>query len=107
DGDPLLHPAGEMMRIGPLELVELHQLELRERDRLALGLAAPLHLKPESDVAERGAPREQLGEILEHHAAVEAVAGHRLAADAGLARARAKKAPGHCGAGAAVRRPGE
>ena len=53
---------------------------------LALGLADALHLEPEGDVAERGAPRKELGEILEHDAAVHAVAGHRLAADADFAR---------------------
>ena len=49
-----------------------------------------LHFQPERDIAERGAPREQLGEILEHHAAVHAVAGDRLAADADFAEAGAR-----------------
>src|SRR5262249_868452 len=47
-----------------------------------------LHLQAERHVGERGAPREQLGEILEHDAAVHAVPAHRLAADADLAAAR-------------------
>ncbi len=85
DGDPLLHAAGQMVRIGVREFLQLDQRELCERDLLALGLAHAFHLEPEGDVAERGAPGEQLGEVLEHDAAVEPVAGDRLAADADLA----------------------
>ena len=91
DGDPLLHPAGQMMRVGLHELFELHQLELLARDLLALGLADPLHLQAEGHVSERRAPREQLGEILEHDAAIHAVAGDGLAADADLAGGRRQK----------------
>src|SRR5262245_48310659 len=80
------------MRIEAQQFLDLGQLELGERDLLALGLADALHLQPEGDVAERGAPGKQLGEILEHHAAIEAVAGHRLAADADLARGRGEEA---------------
>src|SRR5262249_60153482 len=85
DGDPLLHPAGQMMRVRLDEFFELHQLELRERDLFALGLADPPHLEPEGHVSERRAPREQLSEILKHYAAVGAVAADRFAADADLA----------------------
>src|SRR5215467_9400038 len=92
DGDPLLHPAGQMVRVGLYELFELHQLELRERNLFALGLADPSHLEPEGHVAERGAPREQLGEVLKHHAAVGAVTADRFAADADLARGGGEKA---------------
>src|SRR5262249_6959189 len=92
DGDPLLHPAGQMVRIRLYEFFELHQLELRERDLLALGLADPPHLEPEGHVSERGAPREQLGKVLEHHAAVGAVTADRFAADADFARGGGEKA---------------
>src|SRR5262245_8046749 len=73
------------MRIGLAELLELHQRELLARDLLALGLADAFHLEPEGDVAERGAPREELREILEHDAAVEPLSVHRLAGDANIA----------------------
>src|SRR5207245_2839169 len=92
DGDPLLHPAGQMMRIRLYEFFELHQLELRERDLLALGFPDPPHLEPEGHVPERGAPREQLGEVLKHHAAVGAVTADRFAADADFARGGGEKA---------------
>ena len=85
DGDPLLHAAGQMMRVGLHELFELHQLELLAGDFLALGLGHPLHLQAEGHVSERRAPWEQLGKILEHDAAVHAVAGYGLSADANLA----------------------
>jgi hypothetical protein len=74
------------------EFLELHQPELRERDLLALAFADALHLQPEGDVAERGAPREQLREVLEHHAAVHALAGDRLAADPDGAAGRRQEA---------------
>ena len=86
DGDTLLHAAGEMMRIGVGEFLELDEGELLARDAFALGLGDALHLQPERHVAERGAPREQLGEILEHDAAVHAAPGDRLAADPDFAR---------------------
>src|SRR5262249_16692195 len=92
DSDPLLHPAREVMRIGLGEFLELDQLELLERNLLALAPADSLHFQAEGDVAERGAPREQLGKVLEHHAAVETMAGHRLAADADLAGAGSEEA---------------
>ena len=92
DGDPLLHAAREMVRIGVGEFFELDQLELLLRDFLALGLAHALHLQAEGDVAQRGAPGKQLGEILEHHAAVLAVALHRLAADRDHAAGRLQEA---------------
>ena len=92
DGDPLLHAAGEMVRIGIGELLQLDQPELLQRDLLALGPGHALHLQPEGDVAQRRAPGEQLGEVLEHDAAVHAVAGDGLAADADLAAGGRKEA---------------
>src|SRR5256885_4476255 len=84
-----------MVRVRGHEFLQLDQLELFERDRLALGLAHPFHLEPEGHVAERGAPREQLGKVLEYDAAVEAVAADRLAGDADLAGGRGEKAGDH------------
>jgi hypothetical protein len=81
-----------MVRIGLHEFLELHQLELLVRDLLALGLAHAFHLQAEGHVAERRAPWEQLGKILEHHAAIEAVTGDRFAADADLTGAGEEKA---------------
>ena len=95
DGDPLLHAAGQMVRERAGELLQLDQAQLFARDFLAFLLGNALHFQPERDVAERGAPRKQLGEILEHHAAVHAVAGHRLAADADLARGRRQESGDH------------
>src|SRR6478672_8244855 len=80
-----------MMRIGVRELLELDQAQLLERHLLALGLADALHLEPERDVAERGAPGKQLREILEHDAAVSALSADGLAADADLATGRREK----------------
>ena len=85
DGDPLLHAAGEVVRVGVGEFLELDQRELLERDLLALRLRHALHLQAEGDVAERACARKELGEVLEHDAAVHAAPGHRLAADADLA----------------------
>src|ERR1044072_4181275 len=73
---------------GSLEFFQLHECGLPACDLLAFGLGDALHFEPEGDVAECGAPREQLREILEHDAAVEPVAVDRLAADAALAAAR-------------------
>ena len=81
-----------MVRIGAGKLFELDELELRQGDVLALGLGHPLHLEAEGNVAERGAPRKKLGEILKHDAAVHAVAGHGLAADADFAVGGVEKA---------------
>ena len=72
DGDPLLHPTREVVRIRLCEFLKLHELELVERDRLALRPRHAFHFEPERDIAKRRAPREQLREILEHHAAVHA-----------------------------------
>ena len=80
------------MRIGLAEFFQLDERELFARDVLALGLADAFHFEPEGHVAERGAPREKLREILEHDAAVEPVAVHRLAADADLAAGRTEEA---------------
>src|SRR5262245_6367110 len=91
DRDPLLHAARKMMRIGLRELLELDQAQLLERDLLALGLADAFHLEPEGNVAKRGAPGKELREILEHDAAVGALAADGLAADADLAAGRREK----------------
>src|SRR5204862_7519834 len=71
--------------VGVRELLQLDQLQLLERDFLALRLRHTLHLQPESDVAERRTPGKELGEVLEDDAAVHAIAGHRLTANAHLA----------------------
>src|SRR6267142_1854612 len=70
-----------MMRIGLRELLELDQAQLFERDLLTLGLADALHLEPEGNVAKRGAPGKQLRKVLEHNAAVGALAADGLTAD--------------------------
>src|SRR5262245_32779406 len=88
DGDALLHAAGKMMRIGFRELLELDQAQLLERHGLALALGHALRLEAEGDVAERGPPREELREVLKHHAAIGAVAGYWLAANADVAAGR-------------------
>ena len=55
-------------------------------DLFALLLWHAFHLKAESDVTERCTPREKLGEVLKHDAAVHSVAVNFLAADADLTR---------------------
>ena len=60
--------------------------------RTALGLADPPHLEPEGHVSERGAPWEQLGKVLKHHAAVGAVTADGFAADADFACGGGEKA---------------
>src|SRR5262249_55210979 len=74
DRDPLLHTAGEMMRIGAGEILELNEAKLFERDRLALRLRHTLHFQPEGDIAERGAPGKELREILKYDAAIGSIA---------------------------------
>ena len=81
-----------MVRIGFCEFLQLHQAELFEGDGLALGLGHAFHFKPEGHIAERGAPRKQLGEILKHHTAVHAMAFDRRAGDADFAGGRSEKA---------------
>src|SRR5262249_32698009 len=85
DGHPLLHASGQVMRIGIGELFELDQAQLLQRDALALGPRHALHLEPEGDIAERGAPGEELGGILKHDPAVRAGAAQGFAADQDLA----------------------
>src|SRR6266508_6270441 len=80
-----------MMRIGIGKSLALNQMQLPARDLLALALADAFHLQAESDVAERRPPREQLGEILEHHAAIHAGPGDRLAVDADFTSGRAQE----------------
>src|SRR5262249_16851467 len=81
----LLHAARQMVRIGVRELLELDEPQLCERDRLAFGLAHAFHLEAEGDVAEGRAPGKELREILEHDAAVHAIAAHALSPDADFA----------------------
>ena len=92
NGDPLLHAPGEMVRKGVGEFLQLHQPELLQRDLLALLPGHALHLQPEGDVAQRGAPGEQLGEILEHDPPVEPLARNHLPVDADLAAGGRKEA---------------
>src|SRR6202030_4649560 len=91
DGDALLHAARQMVRIRMRKFFKFDEGELPKGDLLALLPADALHFKSEGHVAERGAPRKQLGEVLEHHAAVHATASHRPAADSDLAGRRGKK----------------
>src|SRR4029077_1984649 len=81
-----------MVRIGLRELFELDERELPARELLTLGLANAFHLETEGDVSQRRAPWEQLGEVLEHHAAVEPMAGDGPAANADLAVGGGEKA---------------
>src|SRR5437879_5185051 len=74
-----------MMRVGIGEFLQLDEPELVAGDLLALGVSHALHLEAERHIAERGAPREQLREILKHDAAIQPVAINLLAADAYLA----------------------
>src|SRR5262249_60972406 len=90
--DAMTHAAGSEMRVAAREFLQLDQAELAYRDPLALVLGQALHLQPERHVAEGGAPGKQLGEILEDDAAVLAVAGDRLAAEADLAAGRRDEA---------------
>src|SRR4051794_29136411 len=96
-----------MVRIGVAELLQLHEAELIARHFFALGLPHAFHLEPEAHVAERGAPRKKLREVLKHHTAIEAVAVHLLAADADLASGRRQKSGDQVEQGrlAAARRP--
>jgi hypothetical protein len=85
DGDPLLHAPRKVVRIGIRELFQLHQPELLQGDALALRFSDALHLQAEGDVAERRAPGKELGEILEHDAAILPVALDGLTADQDVA----------------------
>ena len=79
-----------MVRVGTKdEFLELDQLELPERDFLAFRpWPSPFISQAELDVSERGSPGEQLREILEHDAAVHAIAADCLAADQDLPAGR-------------------
>src|ERR1700738_3505032 len=81
-----------MVRIGLGELFELDERKLPARELLTLGLANAFHLETEGDVSQRRAPWEQLGEVLEHHAAVEPMAGDGPTANADLAAGGGEKA---------------
>src|SRR6516162_2660388 len=80
------------MWIGVGEFLELDEGELLERDTFPFGPRDALHFETEGDVAERGAPWKQLGEILEHHTTIHAAPGHGLAADTDLAGGRREEA---------------
>jgi RecB family exonuclease len=79
------------MRIGAGEILKLDQAELFERDRLAFRLRDSFHFEAKGHIAERRAPRKELGEVLEYDAAIHAVAGDRRAADPDFARTRRRE----------------
>src|SRR4051812_13150009 len=85
--DALLHAAGELVRIGRLVTLQAHQLELLRDARAALELRHALAPQAELDVVVHRLPWEER-ELLEHHRALRAGFGHRLAADAHGARGR-------------------
>ena len=69
DGHPLLHAAGEHVRIGVLEPVELHLADVLPRDVVGLlaGRAPPPVDQREGDVLLHRLPGQELIELLEHH----------------------------------------
>src|SRR5712691_7379682 len=94
DGHALLHPPAQLVRVGAGKALEVHQGEEALGGLRARRPRHALHLQPELDVALRRAPREELGEVLEDDATVEAPAGDGPAADADLALRRREEA-GH------------
>src|SRR5262249_58200297 len=91
NGDPLLHPAGEMMRVRSGKFIELHQTQLLARDFLSFILWHAFHLEAERDIAERGSPREKLRKILEYDAAVHSMSVDFFTTDADFSGCRSKK----------------
>ena len=87
EADALLHAAGQLVREMALEAGEPDHLDQRLRD-LAPRLARhALELEAELDVVLHGAPGQQ-PELLEHHRAVGAGPGDRLAVHADVAGVR-------------------
>ncbi len=70
DRDPLLHPAGELVRVAVRGRAEVHQLEERARALGRLGAARAVDAERVGDVVEHGAPGEELVELLEDDRAV-------------------------------------
>ena len=91
DGDALLHPPGEMMRVRSGEFIEFHQAQLLARDFLPFILWHAFHLEAERDIAERGTPREKLRKILEYDATVHSMTVDLLATNADFAGRRRNK----------------
>src|SRR6266704_1362034 len=87
DGHPLLHPAGQLMRVPVGEAGQPDQRQEMPRPLAALPPRYPLALQPELHIGLCGAPREQ-GILLEHDAPVQARAGHRPAVEEDLPRGR-------------------
>src|SRR4029450_5347689 len=81
-------------RVGAGEALEIDQLQEAARGLGALRRRHTAYLKPELHVALRGAPGEELREVLEDDAAIAAAPVHDLAPDADLTARRLEKA-GH------------
>src|SRR4030095_2101201 len=92
DGHALLHAARQLVRVGAGEALEVDQLQEPARGLGALGRRDAPYLKAELHVALRGPPGEELGEVLEDHAAIAAPPVHDLASDPDLAARRLEKA---------------
>src|ERR1700733_6254693 len=97
EAGPLLHPAGELVRVGGLEPLKADHADELTDPWLRLPARHPAHGQPEGDVAEDCLPREE-GELLEHHADAlgrlgDHVTGdtHRSAARRGEARHAAEQ----------------
>jgi len=82
DGDPLLHPAGQLPRTVPREVVQVHELEQLARPLAAATRAPAEQLERQLDIGRDGAPVEEPG-LLERHPVVVVEPGltRRLAVD--------------------------
>src|SRR2546428_641711 len=91
DRRALLHSARELVGIRAREGLEADQTQEAPRGLHAPGARHAFHPEAELDVALGRPPGGELGEVLEDDAAVEPLAGHRLAADSHLAARRAQE----------------
>src|SRR6185312_14909674 len=91
DRDALLHAARQLARKAMLEALQADGADEAFDDLFALRPWHPAHLEPVADVLRHGQPGKQRI-FLEHDAAVDARAGHRLAVHLDRAAVGAEKA---------------
>lgn len=91
EAGPLLHPAGQLVRIGVLEPFQADHADELLNARCRVPAGHPPDGQAVSDVAEHRLPREE-AEVLEHHAHALGRLGDRAAGDADRPAARLDQA---------------
>ena len=101
DGDPLLHPAGQLPRVLLADVTEADRVQHLVDSRLALRRSDPAHLERYGDVAGDGQPREQRAAVVLEDDAEPARAPRRMAAPSNSDRRRRSAAAARSGSAAA------